>query len=271
MGVRRPAVPLFTSSAPSGGYGWLAYAPAAIAAAIGLAQSFFERMPASWAFAGTDLAQHMILVQDVQRSGSLDYSTTGYPRAFHMLAAFVSVPSPPLDHPVELLSYDMRLVAAATWLSLALVLWAGITLALRLGAARRVPRLVTVGAAVLFGAGVLLTNSFVVTFVYMGAAASLLAVVVIFALPLAALGLDTRSPRDGCHFPRWPHECHVARTPVAATHRGAAPRVRCLRCTRAAHGLAIPCWSRSGVDSSGRSVSCWLRRWSCSRSDPCHC
>jgi hypothetical protein len=191
----RPSVPLLSCAAPTGGYGWAAYASAGLAGAIGVAQSFFERMPASWAFTGTDLAQHMILLQDVQRSGSLDYSVSGYPRSFHMLAAFVSVPSPPLDHPLELLSYDMRLVAAATWLCLALVLWAGTTLALRLGAARGAPRLVSVGAAVLFGAGALLTNSFVVTFVYMGAASSLLAIVVVVSLPLAALGLNTRRSR----------------------------------------------------------------------------
>jgi hypothetical protein len=189
--VWRPAVPLFTTAAPKRGYGWVAYSTAAVAAGIGLAQSFGERMAASWAFGATDLAQHMILVQGVQRSGSLDYSADGYPRAFHMLAAFVSVPNPPLSHPVQLLSYDMRLMAAATWLSLALLLWAGITLALRLGDARSLPRLVAVGAALVFGSGLLLLNSFVVTFVYMGAASSLLAVVVIFALPLALLGLDT--------------------------------------------------------------------------------
>jgi hypothetical protein len=191
----RPSVPLVTSAAPTGGYGWAAYASAGIAAVIGLAQSLFERMPVSWAFQGTDLGQHMILLRDVQRSGSLDYSVNGYPRAFHMLAAFASVPSAPIEHPLAMFSYDMRLMAAATWLSLALVLWTGTTLALRLGAVRRVPRLVAVGAAGLFGAGVLLTNSFVVTFVYMGAASSLLAVVVVFALPLAALGVDTRRHR----------------------------------------------------------------------------
>jgi hypothetical protein len=189
--VWRPAVPLFTTAAPKGGYGWAAYSTAVIAAGIGLAQSFGERMAASWAFGGTDLAQHMILLQDVQRSGSLDYSANGYPRAFHMLAAFVSVPNPPLSHPLQLLSYDTRLMAAATWLSLALLLWVGVTLALRLGDARSLPRLVPVGAATVFGTGLLLLNSFVVTFVYMGAASSLLAVVVMFALPLAALGLDT--------------------------------------------------------------------------------
>jgi hypothetical protein len=192
---RSPAVASWTSSAPDGGHDWIAYAPGAIAAAIGLAQSFSERMAASWALAGTDLAQHMINLEDVQRAGSLSYSTTGYPRAFHMMAAFASVPSPPLDHSVQLLGYDMRLVAAATWLSLALVLWAGATLAIRLGAARGVPRLVTVGAAVLFGAGALLTNTFILTFVYLGAAPSFLAIVVLFALPLAALGVTTTRRR----------------------------------------------------------------------------
>jgi hypothetical protein len=193
--VWRPSVQLITSPPPTGGFAWVTYSAAAIAAAIGLAQSFFERMSASWAFEGTDLAQHMILVQQVQRSGSLDYSVFGYPRAFHMLMAFVSVPGPPLDNPLALLSYDMRLVAAATWLALALVLWTGVTLVLRLGAARGAPQSVAVGAAALFGAGALLTNTFVVTFVYMGAAASLLAVAVIFASPLAVLGLDARRRR----------------------------------------------------------------------------
>jgi hypothetical protein len=191
----RAAPTLVTSAAPTGGYAWTAYACAGIAAVIGLAQSFFERMPASWAFSGTDLAQHMIAVQALQRSGSLHYSANAYPRGFHMLAAFASVPNAPFDHPLALLSYDMRLMAATTWLSLALVLWAGTTLALRLGDARGVPRPVSVGAAALFGAGLLLTNSFVVSFVYMGSAASLLAVAVIFALPLGAMGLITRRHR----------------------------------------------------------------------------
>jgi hypothetical protein len=191
----RPARQLLTRDAPTGGYGWVAYSTPLVAASIGLAQTVFEHMPASWAFSGTDLAQHMILLQEVQRSGSLDYSADPYPRALHMLLAFASAPNAPLDHPLAFLSYDMRLMAAASWLSLTLVLWTAITLVLRLGDARGAPRLVSVGAALLFGAGLLLTNSFVMTFVYNGAASSLLAVVVIFALPLAVLGLDTRQRR----------------------------------------------------------------------------
>jgi hypothetical protein len=191
----RPAGDLVTSSAPAGRYGWAAYSPAGIAASIGLAQAVFERMPASWAFSRNDLAQHMIGLQQVQRSGSLDYSANAYPRGFHMLAALAAVPNAPFDHPVVLLSYDMRLMAAATWLSLALVLWTGSTLALRFGDARGVPRSVAVAAATLFGVGLLLTNSFIVTFVYNGAASSLLAAMVMFALPLAVLGLETRRRR----------------------------------------------------------------------------
>lgn len=195
LGAGRPGAHLVTRPAPAGGSGWAGYVPAVLAAAIGLAQGFSDRMPVSWGFLATDLAQHMISVQDIQRAGALDYSASGYPRAVHLLAALVSVPGAPDDRTSALLAYDMRLVTALAWLSLALLLWTGTTLALRLGAALRLPRLVAVSAAVLFGAAVLLTDTFVLVFVYMGAAPSLIAVVVIWALPVAALALRDRTVR----------------------------------------------------------------------------
>jgi hypothetical protein len=191
----RPGPSFVTRPAPAGGFAWAAYVPAALTALIGLAQAFSERLSASWGFAATDLSAHMIIVQDIQRSGLLDYSGSDYPRAFHMLAALVSVPGAPAIRSADLVGYDLRLVAASTWLSLALLLWTGTTFTLRLGAALRLPRLVAVGAAAAFGACALITNTFIVVFVYMGAAPSLLAVAVLWSLPVAALALRGRSNR----------------------------------------------------------------------------
>lgn len=172
----------------------LAYVPAALALGSAALQAFSARAAASWAFYGTDLVQHMIILRDVVRTGSLDYAANGYPRGFHALLALVSASSTPDGGPAALLAYDLRLVASADWLALALVLGTVATLTLRLGAAWGLHPGVRVLGAVLASTGLLLTNSFVVAFVYLGAVPSLLAVVALWAVPLTVLELGRRGP-----------------------------------------------------------------------------
>ncbi len=183
---RRPA-----STPPSAvrGAGCLAFVPAGVALGTGLLQSVSTAVARSWAFWGTDIEHHMAMVSQLQHHGALDYGVSSYPRGLHLLAALGSVPAAPLDDPAALLGYDLRLVAALSWLSLALMLWTGTAVCLyagrRLGLRRGIPE----AAAVVLGCGALLTNTFLETFVYMGAAPSLLAVVALWALPLAALAV----------------------------------------------------------------------------------
>jgi len=172
----------------------VAYVPAVLALGAAGVQAASTRAAASWAFYGTDLVQHMTLLKDVQLTGGLDYSVNGYPRGLHMLLALVSSPTMPHDDQVALLAYDLRLVAAADWLALALVLWTAAALALRLGASLGARPVLGVVAATVASTALLLTNSFVVAFVYFGAVPSLLALVALWAVPLTLLGLGRHGP-----------------------------------------------------------------------------
>jgi hypothetical protein len=165
----------------------LAFLPVAVATVTGLAQVAVTGLTKSWGFWGTDLARHMAAIGSLQSDGRLDYGTSSYPRGLHMLAALVSVPDPPLTDASRLLGYDAVLAAALTWFALALLLLAGTSLALR--AADRLGWGPAVGtmAAVLLGGGALLTNTFLLSFVYLGAAPSLAAVAVLYGVPLAHL------------------------------------------------------------------------------------
>lgn len=173
----------------------VAFLPAGLAAGVSLVQALDVRVPAYWAFFGTDVANHMLLLADVQRHGALDYAAQGYPRGLHMLMALVSVPGAPLSRPVAFLGYDLSLVAATTWLALAVVIWMGSSLVLRIGSVLGLGEVVGTLAAALLGAGMLLTVSFLIDFVYMGAAPSMVAVLGVWALPATALGLRTRAHR----------------------------------------------------------------------------
>ena len=186
--ARRPA------AAPAVGTrgAWIAYVPAGLAAAIAWVQAATTWTAVSWSFVGTDMAQHMLLLEGVQRSGRLDYAVNGYPRALHMLLGLVSGPSMPDHDPAALLPYDLRLMSAATWLAFALMLGAAAGVTLRLARLLGTTDAVAVGAASTCSAGLLLLNPLVLSFVYMGAAPSLVAIVVLWALPLAALELDRR-------------------------------------------------------------------------------
>jgi hypothetical protein len=170
----------------------LAYVPAVLALGSAALQGFTARAAASWAFYGTDLVQHMAILKDVVRTGSLDYVANGYPRGLHMLLALVSSSSLPDSGPSDLLAYDLRLVASADWLALALVLSTAASLTLRLGAAWGLRPSVRVLAGVLAPMALLLTNSFIVAFVYLGAVPSLVALVALWAVPLATLELARR-------------------------------------------------------------------------------
>jgi hypothetical protein len=176
---------------------WWTMGPAAIAAATGLVQAFSVGVAKSWAFWGTDIAKHMTLTESIQRQGSIDYSVTPYPQGAHMLASLLSVPGAPLEEPARLMSYDLRLVTAITWLALALMLWTGAALVVHVGRRLHLAPAIPPIAALLLGVSALLTNTFLAGFVQMGAYPSLLAVVALWTLPLA---IASRSPRPE-HLP----------------------------------------------------------------------
>ena len=165
----------------------LAYVPALLAVVTGLAQGMSTRLAASWSFYGTDIAQHMQLLKGVQGAGNLGTPSGGYPRGLHMLLALVSAPSVPSSEGHSLLDLDLRLVAGSTWLALGLLLACGASFTLRLSQHTGRSRAQGITAATVLGVALLMTNPFIATFVYMGAGASLVAVVVLWALPAAAL------------------------------------------------------------------------------------
>lgn len=174
----------------------LAYLPAAGAAFVGLLQAFVPGLAVSWVFEGTDTGQHLLILQYLQHDGVLDYTIDGYPRALHFLVALVAAPSAP-GRAHDLLPYDTVLMAAVVWLSLAALLATAAALVLRVAASVRLPVWLGVVASVLLGGVTLLLNSFLSSFVYMGAAPSLLAFVGLWALALAGLALAGHPSRMG--------------------------------------------------------------------------
>ena len=174
---------------------WLAFVPAALAGGIAWIQAATTSTAMSWSFVGTDIAQQVLTLQEVQRVGRLDYTADQYPRGVHMLLALVSGPSMPTGDPVALLAYDVRLMAAVTWLSFAVVLVAASAATLRLARLLGVADGLAVAAAAICTMGMLLLNPLVLSFVYMGAAPSLLAMVALWAVPLAALEMEGQGQR----------------------------------------------------------------------------
>lgn len=187
--VRRLRVPWWRRPAPvKSGAACLAYGPALVAAAVAAVQAASTSVAASWALQGTDLAQHAIELQGVRQAGQLDYLADLYPRGLHMLAALVGGPGAPTE-PATLLAHDLRLFAACSWFSLALVLLMGAGLVLRITSSVALPPRVGLLATTGLGVLLLVLSGTVNVFVSMGAAPSLLAVLVIWSLPAARLEL----------------------------------------------------------------------------------
>lgn len=152
------------------------YLPAWIAAVGGVIQTTWDGLAASWSLGSSDPAQHVLFLGEIQQTGVLDYAAEAYPRALHMLLALASAPSARPAGGAGQLAQDIELYAAVTWLSMALVLVAGI------GMTHRLCRLLGLGeraatvAGLLLGITVLSANATVGTYVYMGAAPALLAI-----------------------------------------------------------------------------------------------
>lgn len=187
--VRRLRVPGWRRPGPVEGVAaWLAYGPALMAAAIAAVQAGSTSVAASWALQGTDLAQHVIELGGVRDAGQLDYVADLYPRGLHMLAALVGGPGAPAE-PGTLLAHDLRLFAALSWFALALVLLMGAGLVVRITAALALPTKTGLLATTSLGVLLLVLSGTLNVFVSMGAAPSLLAVLVIWSLPAARLEL----------------------------------------------------------------------------------
>jgi hypothetical protein len=160
--------------------------PAIVACLIGLAQLLSTRLVAGWGLGGTDLAQHTVMLGQVQRAGLLDYGRDSYPRGLHMLIALCTS-APATDS--SSLNHDLRVWGALTWLLFGLLLLASAAVTRQLAAAAALPE----RTALLLGLGtatvLLACRPLQVAFVYMGAAPSLLAVVVLWMLALPQLAL----------------------------------------------------------------------------------
>lgn len=155
------------------------------AATIGLLQFVVDRLAASWGLMGTDIAEHVVLLGGVQEAGHLDYSHGGYPRGLHALLALVTAPQASAPRSIELLRSDIILFAAVVWLAFAAVLLGAHVVASRVAVAGSL----TGGsvAAALLPWLLLGWASLQLSFVHMGAAPSLLAVLSMWALPLWAM------------------------------------------------------------------------------------
>lgn len=174
----------------------VAQLPACVAVVLAVLQQLDLRRVASWAFAGTDFTQHAIILQAVQREGSLHYGPNPYPGGAHTLLALVSVPGLPAPGTAELLSYDLRLLAAGTWLAFALLLWTMAAVVLRAAPLLLLPPAWATATAVALGAFVSYQGAFVSVFFPMAAAPGLLAAVALAIVPLVALSLpvEQRTP-----------------------------------------------------------------------------
>lgn len=169
-----------------GGGAWWTSAPAWGAVAAACAQ-VRDGTVARWSLGSSDPAQHVWFIGEIQRSGVLDYGADGYPRALHMLLALVAAPGAPADGTAALLARDLELYGGATWLALAALLAtiAAVTRALAdsAGLSRRASDAATLGV----GVTLLLSNAVVSTYLFMGAAPAVLALVVMLLLPLHLL------------------------------------------------------------------------------------
>ena len=163
----------------------LGYVPAGIAAVVGGLQAFGPLR--SWALVGTDIAEHTVLLGQVQQTGRLDYATEPYPRALHMLLALTSGPRTPHARSAALLLQDLHLMAAVVWLSLAVLLVAAVALTRRTAIAMNLGARTAGVAAALVSWLVLTSVALQLAFVHMGAAPSLLAVVLLWSIPAVAL------------------------------------------------------------------------------------
>lgn len=165
----------------------LAQLPAAVACAVALLQQMDISHVAAWIFYGTDFSEHAVLLEGVQRSGSLDYGAEVYPRGAQALLALLSVPGLPESGTAALLSYDLRLLGAATWLAFGLLLWSMTALVLRLGDSIGLPESWTVAAALVLGILIHYHSGFTAVFVVMASAPGLLAAVTALLVPLVVL------------------------------------------------------------------------------------
>lgn len=171
------------------------WAPAWAAALLGLLQVSRDGLAASWSLGSSDPAQHVLFLGEIQRSGMLDYGAEAYPRAVHMLLALVASPAARPAGSAEQLVGDLQLYAAATWLSMALVLCAAAGVTHRLGALLDMSRHSAAVAALVVCLPLLLSNATVATYVYMGAAPALLSLAVLWLSVMLGLGHEgVRAP-----------------------------------------------------------------------------
>jgi hypothetical protein len=159
--------------------------PAGLAATVAVLQGRDGgRAALPWSLATTDLAEHAIMLREVQVTGVLSYTETSYPRGLHALLALVTnaVGGPDTMSAGQSLQHDLAVWAAAVWLCTAVLLlaaWATARALLHRRQDRFSPAYAAVVPWLLLG-----SLAWQGAFVQLGAAPSLLAVVALWTLPL---------------------------------------------------------------------------------------
>jgi hypothetical protein len=170
--------------------------PAALAAAVAVLQGRDGgRAALPWSLATTDLAEHAIMLREVQVTGVLSYTETSYPRGLHALLALVTnaVGGPGTTSAEQSLQDDLAIWAAAVWLCTAVLLlaaWATARALLSRHQGGSSPAYAALVPWVLLG-----SLAWQGAFVQLGAAPSLLAVVSLWLLPV----LCSARPDVGVH------------------------------------------------------------------------
>ena len=165
----------------------VALVPAALAALVGALQMASPVRAAGWSLISTDIAEHVVLLGEVQRAGGLEYGADAtYPRGLHLLLALASAVRPAPAGSPELLRADLALWAAVSWLCFALFLWAAVPVTRAAARAASAPGRVEVLATVAVPWILLGSLDVQVALVHLGAAPVLLALVALWLVPLSA-------------------------------------------------------------------------------------
>jgi hypothetical protein len=129
----------------------LVYAPAAVLVLVGLLDAASGWRASGWALGPTDMGQHLVWVKDLQLVGGLPFiGPADYPKGLHWLLAVAASPSRPDGLP-QLAEHDLRVVASAAWLAVAVASLACAALAVRLAEFLRLPEWALVLTGVIAG------------------------------------------------------------------------------------------------------------------------
>jgi hypothetical protein len=171
----------------------LLFAPPLMALIVAALQGVGDRA-AGWTLMGTDVAEHVVMLGDVQHAGALLYNASAYPRGLQMLLTLVALDAPPARSG-ELLTYDLRLYASTIWLTFAFFLLAAGALTQRLAIIRGLSPRASATSAALLGSALLSAGWIHATFIRMGSAPVFIALLAMWCLPALAMSPSERPVR----------------------------------------------------------------------------